>query len=72
MQGRVRFIKGSYGFVANEGGSWFFHYSQVIGKIAAGDVVAFWLDDSPSRSSELIAVEVRRLDGQVGRVYQKA
>jgi hypothetical protein len=77
MQGRVKLVGSAYGFVTNEGGEWFFHRSQVIGPIAPNDRVEFWIDDSPVKPGELVAVEVRRLnpmnferprDG----VYQKA
>ena len=63
MQGFVVFFDQTrkYGFVANEAGQWFFHARQTIGEVQKGDVVEFWLNDSPVREG-LEAVEVRRLD----------
>src|SRR6266567_681388 len=63
VQGTIKFFEldRGFGFVGNEGGEWFFHKSQVLGPIARGDAVEFWLDDSPTRAGVLVAVEVCRM-----------
>lgn len=52
-----------FGFVANEGGSWFFHQSQVIGEVNRGDEISFWLAEDERRGN-LCAVEVQRLESE--------
>ena len=62
VQGRVKFFNAEkhFGFVANEGGSWFFHGRDVCGdEPRAGDTVEFWLDDDQRDASRLRAVEVK-------------
>ncbi len=61
MIGRVKTYlpEKGFGFVANEGGEWFFHKNQVINQVQRGDEVEFWLDDDP-RGPGLIAVDVKR------------
>jgi cold shock CspA family protein len=69
MQGIVkRWRPEAYGFIETEAGDFFFHASQALGPIALGDTVEFWLEDSPVRIGELVAVEVCKAE----RVYQKA
>lgn len=64
MIGKVRMFdrQRGFGFVENEGGSWFFHESQVTGQICRGDTVRFWLSEDPR--GRLAAVEVQRVIGE--------
>ncbi len=61
MLGTVRFYleEKGYGFVANEGGDWFFHASAILGAAPEkGDTVEFWLADDRKSGNGLIAVDV--------------
>jgi cold shock CspA family protein len=66
MLGTVKFYskEKGFGFVSCEGGEWFFHRSKVLGPIASGDPVEFWLDDGPMRLGvpTLVAVDIRKVD----------
>ena len=55
MQGTVKlfFPEKGYGFIWAETGDSFFHQSQVLGLIAKGDSVEFWLDDEPAHRAPL-------------------
>jgi cold shock CspA family protein len=63
VQGRVKFFNAEkhFGFVTNEGGTWFLHGRDILGdEPRAGDTVEFWLDDDRQRP-ELRAVEIKIL-----------
>ncbi|MGD1093848.1 MAG: cold shock domain-containing protein [Bryobacteraceae bacterium] len=67
MQGRVRYWNQTklFGFITTEAGDFFFHESGLIGEVERGDEVSFWLDDDPRGKSDLIAVEVQRIEAAV-------
>jgi cold shock CspA family protein len=65
MQGIVKFFdeKRFYGFIANEGGEWFFHASTVKEPVAKGDEVEFSLDDDGRHIGKLKAIDVHKCSG---------
>jgi cold shock CspA family protein len=72
VQGLVKFFDADrgFGFVHNEGGSWWFHRSYCKGEPpATGDTVEFWLEDG-SRG-DLVAVDVTRVDPTISLVSTK-
>lgn len=61
MIGTVKFFNHDkqFGFIATEGGDYFFHGNNVIGEMpVARDIVEFWLTDDPRRTG-VVATEVR-------------
>jgi cold shock CspA family protein len=66
MIGRIKLFSRTknFGFIANEGGEWFFHASAVRSDLAdlrSGDHVEFLLDDDPRGRGGLVAVDVERI-----------